>query len=124
MIALNDKDPKTNQPLLPRRFEWIFGYPYYNIGLQEANNHKIGLDALNHEIKGEIITYKSMLSHDSGSHNSLLHLLWRYKGRNENYTMQCLNSLSDIITSSEEIMELFSNLPGVTYQYARYTDWI
>ena len=38
--------------------------------------------------------------------------------------MTCLDCLGDIITNSETIMELFSNLPGVTYQHARYTDWI
>ena len=38
--------------------------------------------------------------------------------------MTCLNCLADIVTNSEEAMEFFSNLPGVTYQYARYSDWI
>lgn len=28
------------------------------------------------------------------------------------------------MTSDEAVMEWFSELPGVTYQYARYTDWI
>lgn len=42
----------------------------------------------------------------------------------EDFTMTCLDCLADIVTSSEEVMEFFSNLPGVTYQYARYSDWI
>jgi hypothetical protein len=42
----------------------------------------------------------------------------------ENYTMNCLECLSDIITNSETVMDYFGRLPGVTYQYARYTDWI
>ena len=124
IIALDDSDHDSGKSLLARRFEWIFGFPYLNLGYHVDDKHKIGLECLNNNIRGEVITYQSMLSHDPGSNNSLLHLLWRHKGRNENYTMQCLNSLADIITSSEKIMELFSNLPGVTYQYARYTDWI
>ena len=124
IIALDDSDHESGKSLLARRFEWIFGFPYLNVGYHVDEKHKIGLDSLNNNIRGEVITYQSMLSHDPHSNNSLLHLLWRHKNRNENYTMQCLNSLADIVTSSEKIMELFSNLPGVTYQYARYTDWI
>ena len=65
-----------------------------------------------------------MLTYDPENTNSLLHLLWRYQGRMEDFTMTCLNCLADIVTNSEEAMEFFSNLPGVTYQYARYSDWI
>ena len=65
-----------------------------------------------------------MLTYDPDNTNSLLHLLWRYQGRMEDFTMTCLNCLADIVTNSEEAMEFFSNLPGVTYQYARYSDWI
>ena len=75
-------------------------------------------------MSGEVYTYKSMLTHDPGNNNSLLHLLWRYQGRMENYTMSCLNYLADMITHSEAHMEFFSRLPGVTYQHARYSDWI
>ena len=42
----------------------------------------------------------------------------------EGYAMSCLNVLADIITSSDRIMDFFASLPGVTYQYARYSDWI
>ena len=42
----------------------------------------------------------------------------------ENYTMTCLEHLVAILSTDERIMEFFSNLPGATYQYARYTDWI
>ena len=87
IIALNDCDQVSGKSLLTRRFEWIFGFPYLNLGYQADDKHKIGLDCLNHNIRGEVITYQSMLSHDPCSNNSLLHLLWRHKNRNENYTM-------------------------------------
>lgn len=38
--------------------------------------------------------------------------------------MSCLSYLTTIISKSETVMEYFSKLPGVTYQYARYSDWI
>lgn len=38
--------------------------------------------------------------------------------------MVCLDHLLSIINSDESVQEWFSGLPGVTYQYARYTDWI
>lgn len=73
-----DTDSKSGQSLLHRRFEWIFGFPYLNTGLQEGSTHQVGLDSLHHNIKGEVYTYKSMLTYDPDNNNSLLHLLWRY----------------------------------------------
>ena len=64
--------------LRQRRLEWIFGFPFLNPGLQQGEVHKIGLDSLHHDIKGEVFTFKSMLTYDTESTNSLLHLLWRY----------------------------------------------
>ena len=120
----DDLDPNTGQSLLKRRLEWIFGFPYLNTGIQIDNKHQIGLDSLDHNIKGEVLSLKSMLTYDAENDSSLLHLLWRYQGRIEQQVMGCLECLADIITSSPAIMEYFSNLPGYTYQYARYTDWI
>ena len=42
----------------------------------------------------------------------------------KSYSLVCLDHLLSIINSDESVQEWFSNLPGVTYQYARYTDWI
>ena len=65
-----------------------------------------------------------MLSYDQEPNNSVLHLLWRYQGRMEHSSMSFLNYLSDMTTHSDAHMEFFSTLPGVTYQHARYSDWI
>ena len=65
-----------------------------------------------------------MLTYTPDDDSCLLHLIWRYQGKMENYTMTCLEHLIAILASDERIMEFFSNLPGATYQYARYTDWI
>ena len=42
----------------------------------------------------------------------------------DTYVINCLGHLAEIISLDENIMQFFSTLPGVTYQYARYTDWI
>ena len=85
---------------------------------------RFGLESFYHSLRGEVYSYRSMLTYDPKNNDSLLHLLWRYQGKMENYMMTCLGHLGDIISSDESVMEFFSELPGVTYQYARYTDWI
>jgi len=37
---------------------------------------------------------KSMLTYDPENDNSLLHLLWRYHGRMDQYTVNCLEDLT------------------------------
>ena len=65
-----------------------------------------------------------MLTYDPANNESLLHILWRYQGRMDNITLLCLEYLLDIIEADNFVAEFFSQLPGCTYQYARYTDWI
>lgn len=83
---------------------------------------KIGVKVL-FSNNDEVYNYKSYLFTNENI-DSLLHLLWRYKGRMDSYTVSCLESLLNIIASDENVAEYFSNIPGPTYQYARYTDWI
>lgn len=66
-LQIDDYDLKSGISLLRRRLEWIFGFPYFNTGLEEGEVHKIGLDSLNNSIRGEVYTYKSMLTHDPDS---------------------------------------------------------
>jgi len=73
------------------------------------------LDSLAHEIKGEVYTFKSMLTYEPDKNNYLLHLLWHCQFRLESFALSCLNNLVAIIVSSPAIMEYFSTLPGVTY---------
>ena len=80
----------------------------------------IGLDLLCHDIAGEVFTFRSTLSYE----NSLLNLLYRYQVRHEDQALAWLGHLADIVTATESLMEFFSSLPGITYQHARYSDWI
>ena len=67
---------------------------------------------------------KSMVTYDPENESSLLHLLWRYQGRMDTYTVNCLEDLVQIISHDDDIKQYFAELPGMTYQYARYSDWI
>ena len=71
----------------------------------------------------EAYQYRSSLLYDSID-DALLHLLWRYKGRMDAYTVNCLFSLLNLIAVDETIADYFSEIPGPSYCLARYTDWI
>ena len=121
MLKLEDFDiKKGGKPLQSTRLEWILGFPFLNKGMQEGSKHVIGLESLYHDIAGEIYTFKSTLTQE----NSLLQLLYRYQVRHEDQALQWLGYLADIVTASESLMEFFSTLPSITYQHARYSDWI
>ena len=66
------------------------------------------------------VTYKPEVD------TSLLVLLWRYQNRPEDFEsgLCFLKSLVSIICLNEGIIQFFAQLPGLTYQWARYTDWI
>ena len=87
---------------------------------------KIGLDSTFHNISSAIYSYKSMLTYDPDVNNSLLQVLWlnQVENKREKECVKILTVLVDIVTSDPDVMEYFASLPGVTYQYARYTDWI
>ena len=74
-------------------------------------------------IRNDAYAYKSMIGYEDDS-SSLLHQLWTHKDSMKSYTMVCLDHFLSIINSDDSVQEWFSGLPGVTYQYARYTDWI
>ncbi len=42
----------------------------------------------------------------------------------DTYTVNCLEDLTTIIASDDDIKQYFAELPGITYQYARYSDWV
>jgi hypothetical protein len=56
-----------------------------------------------------------MLTYDPENDNSLLHLLWRYQGRMDTYTVNCLEDLAIIIGGDNDVKQFFAELPGMTY---------
>ena len=68
------------------------------MGMSQGDVIKVGLDSLDHNIRGDVYQYKSMIAYDDQTKDSsLLHLLWRLQGRVESYAMSCLEILADII---------------------------
>lgn len=134
IVSMEECEGPNGSSLLQRkRLEWIFGFPFLTYLVSSSHNKegevegerlKLGLESSFHNIKDEIYMSKSMLTYDPMNDNSLLHLLWRYQGRMDTYVNNCLEYLGFILQGSPSVMEYFSNLPGVSYQYARYTDWI
>jgi hypothetical protein len=59
----------------------------------DEENVVFGLQLTNCNIKDEVYMMKSMLTYDPENDNSLLHLLWRYQGRMDRYTVDCLEDL-------------------------------
>ena len=107
-----------------------FGFLYSHTNQQTANQSeqndavmtKVGVKVL-HSLSDEAFVFKSALIQDSAADDALLHLLWRYKGRMDTYTVNCLYSLLSLITVDSEVAHYFASLPGPTYCLARYTDW-
>jgi hypothetical protein len=50
--------------------------------------------------------------------------MWSQSERTANFPIELLETLLRIMTSHEHTMAYFASLPGMTYQWARYTDWI
>ena len=67
-----------------------------------------------------------MITYDPDKNQSLLQLLWIHQNDKmmEMEALKIVTCLINILAEDMGIMEYFSNLPPVTYQYARYTDWI
>ena len=124
LVQTQDFDSKTGEALQRKRLEWCFGFGYLNYILSD-DKLRVGLSTLSSQ-EGTIFTYKSMLTYEPDIGNALLQVLWLYHSDKprESQVLKCLEFLVDIITLDENVMEHFSQLPGVTYQYARYTDWI
>lgn len=94
------------------KLEWIFGIAQpisYDVIMSHTNDDndngehaednepktRIGVKVL-FSNNDEVNSYKSYLFTNDNI-DSLLHLLWRYKGRMDSYTVSCLESLMNII---------------------------
>lgn len=114
IITIKEDGDGGENMLQRKRLEWIFGFAFLNF-VQSEETVKFGLDSLCHNLKQDVYMMKSMLTYDPENDNSLLHLLWRYHGRMDVYTVNCLEHLGNFLVADESICEFFSNLPGLSY---------
>ena len=108
LTMIEDRDSETRQDLQLKRLEWIFGFPAIDATFSDLEKVKIGIDMPGYDLKKDVYIFKSALTYDPQNNTSLLHLLWRYQGRMDQFTLICLNVLTNIITSSPKIMSFFA----------------
>ena len=104
------------------RLEWIFGIPtlnskstYVETQSENLNITNLGIETM-HNITDEVYTYKTSLLSPEQDDSALLNLLWRYKGRIDSYTVNCLLSLVYLLSLDDTVAEYFAtSLPGPTY---------
>ena len=67
-----------------------------------------------------------MVTYDPDLKKSLLQLLFNHQGESGRRasTVKVLEVLIQLLAEDPEVQSYFAGLPGVTYRYARYTDWI
>lgn len=82
---------------------------------EQTDRTRIGLDALFHNIKSEVCEYRSYLTFEPKDNDCLLHLLWRYQGRMDTYTLTALEYLLAIANAEDTLSEYFAQLPPVTH---------
>lgn len=105
------------------RAEWILGFGCLNAKLTNQEGlPRFGVSNCNN-IADEVYQYMCPMTL-SGRESSLLSLLTRYRGRVDVYVVNCLNTLFDIIIGNEFLSEFMFNLDPLTYESARFTDWI
>ena len=51
-------------------------------------------------------------------------MLWRQHGKNDSFIVSGLRYLGRMISDRLHMCSYFASLPGPTYQWARFTDWI
>jgi hypothetical protein len=104
------------------RAEWILGFSCCNThNATEGTLHRFGTSVCNN-IQEETYSYLSPIDLKQ-QHDSLLTLLWKYRGKMDFYVINCLNILLEIIVENQFLSEYVFNLDPPTYQYARFTDW-
>jgi hypothetical protein len=50
--------------------------------------------------------------------------MWAQSEKKVNFPFELLETLLRIMTGHENTMAYFASLPGLTYEWARYSDWI
>lgn len=71
---------------------------------------------------GEVFNIYSPI--DSRQHDdALLGLLWKYKGKQDSFTLTCLEFLAKML-QDPCLATFFSQIPGINYNSHRFLDWV
>lgn len=81
-----------------QRLEWMLGFAFMRWTQKQDFSVRLGLElSCSHDLGEEVYMMKSMLTYDPENDSSLIHLLWRYHGRMDTYTVNCLEDLSKVM---------------------------
>jgi hypothetical protein len=100
----------------PLRFEWLVGYQ------QPLDRKQYGLATIL-DIIEEPFVYVSPIGQPFRD-DPLFEQLWKHRHRQESFTVQCISLLFEMAMECLEFYEYLKAIPGPTYCYARYIDWM
>ena len=105
------------------RLEWILGVPQLvaKLNYQRDKTLEIGLDCVRY-INDQSYKYKSGLMKSQG--DVMLNELFESSKRRKEFTIIGLFYLLTMMFKDKDILEYVYSMPGPTYQYPRYLDWI
>lgn len=106
------------------RLEFLFGFGCIMLVRREDNPlAQYGADVMRNTISHEVYTICTPIDARIFD-DSLLNLLWKYKGRMDSFTITCLESLGNLVLNDDLILNFFADIPAPNYNLGRYTDWI
>lgn len=106
------------------RLEYLFGFGFVMHAKDSAGNIVYG--ARLKEVRSSVDEVHLVLSTLDArtSTDGLLHLLWNYHKRFENYALTCLQHFLTLANEDEAVALFFSELPAYDHSMARFTDFI
>lgn len=109
--------------LTRQRIEWMLGFPML-LKIRTSENPLLQFGAASiHAIDEEVYTYLTTL-HFKHQTDSILSLIWRHSKLWEYFCLMNLRHLLSLCLKTPVLLSYITSLPGPTYQFARYTDWV
>mmetsp|Transcript_7871 Transcript_7871/g.15214 ORF Transcript_7871/g.15214 Transcript_7871/m.15214 type:complete len:2832 (+) Transcript_7871:1305-9800(+) len=109
--------------LTRQRIEWMLGFPMMiKVRLSDSPFPQFGAASIQ-AIDEEVFSYITTL-HFKDQTDSILSLIWRHSKLWEYFCLMNLRHLLNLCLKSPVLLTYITSLPGPTYQFARYTDWV
>jgi hypothetical protein len=106
-----------------QRIEWMLGFPML-IKLRQVDCPFPHFGAASIKaIDEEVYSYSTTL-HFKDQTDSILSLIWRHSKLWEYFCLANLRHLLRLCLKSPVLLSYITSLPGPTYQFARYVDWV
>jgi hypothetical protein len=116
---------RMDDSLKAQKLEWVFGIPEpasRKLYMAGAERSKWGVELVD-RLQEDAVKYVSPILRGAAGDEALSTQLVKCKGR---FDVQCLGGLKEVLSvmrKDRTIAHFIYNLPGPSYQYARFTDW-